>query len=313
MSRRQVPKKSSVVAHLEGLEPLTSDSSSSGTYEGDESGDDTNDNSNDIPVRFRGKTIYQIFDVPSTATEAEIQRAYRRQALRCHPDVSSAPTATAEFQYLCRCHEILTNTDSRAYYDRTGRVDFESTSSSSPSSATAYWHSVFNKVTIQGIDAYQRQYVGSETEKVDLRAAYLKHGGNLECIFESVPFASAAHADRLCALLNILCGAKISKMAIRDLKRELTQLEHQEAEEVAATTTPTTLTSATSSASPSVRQPRLLLTEQQPNDNPSSSLVCEVPDLATQLRRRQHERLKQTRGLFDLDYKRKSSTPGAMK
>ena len=37
--------------------------------------------------------LYGVLGVPPTATYEDIQRAYRKQALRCHPDKNSTPEA----------------------------------------------------------------------------------------------------------------------------------------------------------------------------------------------------------------------------
>jgi len=280
-----------------------------------------------VPPRFRGKTLYAIFAIEPTAIKADISRAYRRQALSCHPDLNASATATAEFQYLSRCHEILSDPERRALYDESGSIeDIPSglggfANATTPThGAEAYWHSVFPKVTVQGIESYRERYLGSETERTDLCAAYSKYDGDLECIFESVPFASASSVVRLCGLLNSLCHANISSAKLRKFARSLEMAESQEATEAAEHVAADL--QARRSLEPAARA-RLL-----PSTNHSSCSSCTVAiqaaaaandhmadtdnmtdtDLATQLRRRLNQRMKATRGILSLTKKQQPSS-----
>lgn len=50
---------------------------------------------------------YRVLGVPPQATEAEIKRAYRRLAQRCHPDVSKEPEAEERFKILSEAYATL--------------------------------------------------------------------------------------------------------------------------------------------------------------------------------------------------------------
>lgn len=75
------------------------------------------------PACFQGKSYYEILNVPKTATKEEIKKAYRRCALRHHPDQNQSPTATEEFQYLAKVHETLYDEKKRRFYDQCGDSD----------------------------------------------------------------------------------------------------------------------------------------------------------------------------------------------
>ena len=66
-------------------------------------------------------TYYDILGVEVTATDVELKKAYRKQAIRLHPDKNgNDPKAAEKFQELGEAYGILKNKDSRALYDEMG-------------------------------------------------------------------------------------------------------------------------------------------------------------------------------------------------
>ncbi|XP_058792274.1 dnaJ homolog subfamily C member 17 [Phymastichus coffea] len=63
--------------------------------------------------------LYEIIGIASTATVEEIKKAYRKQALKCHPDKNpDNPKAAEEFRQLTKVLEVLTDVSARAAYDK---------------------------------------------------------------------------------------------------------------------------------------------------------------------------------------------------
>lgn len=64
---------------------------------------------------------YDILGVEPTATDLELKKAYRKQAIRLHPDKNANdPNAAAKFQDLGEAYGILKDPESRAAYDELG-------------------------------------------------------------------------------------------------------------------------------------------------------------------------------------------------
>ncbi|CEG46417.1 Molecular chaperone (DnaJ superfamily) [Plasmopara halstedii] len=66
------------------------------------------------------KTHYEVLAVQQNATESEIKKAYRKLALKLHPDKNSAPGAEDAFKAVGKAFAVLSDHDKRAHYDRYG-------------------------------------------------------------------------------------------------------------------------------------------------------------------------------------------------
>ena len=67
------------------------------------------------------RDYYEILEIDRNASEAEIKKAYRKQAIRFHPDKNPHDhTAEDKFKEAAEAYEILSNPDKRARYDRYG-------------------------------------------------------------------------------------------------------------------------------------------------------------------------------------------------
>ncbi len=69
-----------------------------------------------------GQNLYTVLGVPSTATQADINAAYKRKARELHPDVNSAHDAEERFKELVAAYETLGDEEKRARYDAFGRL-----------------------------------------------------------------------------------------------------------------------------------------------------------------------------------------------
>ena len=65
---------------------------------------------------------YKVLGVERTATKDDIKRAYRKLALDCHPDVNTGDEAQERFISIGEAYEVLSDTEKRQCYDRTGHA-----------------------------------------------------------------------------------------------------------------------------------------------------------------------------------------------
>src|SRR5262245_36282293 len=66
------------------------------------------------------KDYYTTLGVTKSASQEEIQRAYRKLARKYHPDVNKTPDAEDKFKDIGEAYEVLKDPDKRAKYDRYG-------------------------------------------------------------------------------------------------------------------------------------------------------------------------------------------------
>ncbi len=69
------------------------------------------------------RDYYEVLGVTREATEAEIKKAYRKLALKYHPDRNpDDPEAEARFKEASEAYSVLSDADKRAMYDRFGHA-----------------------------------------------------------------------------------------------------------------------------------------------------------------------------------------------
>jgi molecular chaperone DnaJ len=72
------------------------------------------------------RDYYKVLDVPRTATEAQVKQAYRRLAMKYHPDRNpSDRDAEDRFKEAKEAYEVLTDAHKRAVYDQHGHAGIE--------------------------------------------------------------------------------------------------------------------------------------------------------------------------------------------
>ncbi|HYM02642.1 MAG TPA: DnaJ domain-containing protein, partial [Stellaceae bacterium] len=72
------------------------------------------------------RDYYKVLDVPRSATEAQVKQAYRRLAMKYHPDRNpNDRDAEERFKEAKEAYEVLTDAHKRALYDQHGHAGIE--------------------------------------------------------------------------------------------------------------------------------------------------------------------------------------------
>jgi DnaJ homolog subfamily C member 9 len=141
---------------------------------------------------------YEVLELEKDATADDVKKAYRKMALKHHPDKVTAENkeaANQHFQEIAFAYAILSDERRRERYDRTG-----STSEVLEDEEDFNWLSFYREqfadaLTTENITTFSQKYKGSDEERQDLLKAYTEHEGNLGHIYQTVMLSDVLEDD----------------------------------------------------------------------------------------------------------------------
>src|SRR5437762_4003521 len=89
-------------------------------------GDDATADMTGVNVGMAKRCFYDVLGVERTADESELKSAFRKLAMKWHPDKNPGDkTSEVRFKEINEAYEVLKDPQKRAAYDRFGHAAFE--------------------------------------------------------------------------------------------------------------------------------------------------------------------------------------------
>lgn len=160
--------------------------------------------------KFYGtRDIYKLFEVDKDAPEKEIKKAYYKLSLRVHPDrvkENEKEEATEKFKVLSKIYSVLSEKDKRALYNEKGIIDDDDDDSLGAKWMTM-WQQFFKPITDEDITNFEKNYVGSELERNDIKKAYENGQGCINYMMNCVPFMDCEDEPRIAEIVKEMIAA----------------------------------------------------------------------------------------------------------
>ncbi|KAI1118281.1 DnaJ domain-containing protein [Nemania sp. NC0429] len=141
---------------------------------------------------------YQVLGLERTATADQVKSAYRKLALKNHPDKVSADDkqkAHETFQSIAFAYAVLSDPTRRKRYDETGSTSESIVDSDGFSWSDFYREQFRDAISNDAIEKFAAQYKASDEERDDILAAYEEHEGDMDAIYETVMLSNVLEDD----------------------------------------------------------------------------------------------------------------------
>ncbi|KAI9654248.1 MAG: hypothetical protein M1821_006776 [Bathelium mastoideum] len=133
---------------------------------------------------------YYVLDLPKDATPEQIKTAYRKSALKHHPDKAPSEhkdAAHTRFQEIAFAYAILSDARRRQRYDTTGRTEESLDIEDDDFDWTSFYREQFQDVvTGAKLAEFRAEFKGGAEERSALLAAYTAAEGDLDAVYEEV-------------------------------------------------------------------------------------------------------------------------------
>ncbi|GCB18810.1 uncharacterized protein C167.05 [Aspergillus awamori] len=151
-----------------------------------------------IIPRHRVLDLYELLGVDEKATQDQIRAAYKKKALKHHPDKappSKKEEANTKFQQIAYAYAVLSDERRREIFDRTGSTEEALQEDDGFDWMEFYREQFATAIDVDAIDKLKQEYQGSEEEVNDILQAYELHRGDMDRIYESVMLCNVIDDD----------------------------------------------------------------------------------------------------------------------
>lgn len=121
------------------------------------------------------KDYYEILGVSRDASQAEIKKAYRRLALKYHPDRNKSKEAEEKFKEISEAYAVLSDPEKRRLYDMYGHAGIDERYSQEDIFRSARFEDIFADLGFGGIDRiFDIFFGGGAARRAPARGADLR-------------------------------------------------------------------------------------------------------------------------------------------
>ncbi len=165
------------------------------------------------------KNYYTLLGVPSSASKKELTIAYRRLALKLHPDLSRKNNFSADFREINEAYKVLTNPRLRELHDRSIKPNkTKSRESRHPVSLITKYKERYWPLIIQVIKKLTQNMPHKFYSDLELSRTLAEDGGYQEFAFQIIDQDSLGNEILKEKKLKISIPPKVSNGTILHLK-----------------------------------------------------------------------------------------------
>ncbi|KAL7951879.1 hypothetical protein V8C42DRAFT_305487 [Trichoderma barbatum] len=141
---------------------------------------------------------YEVLGLERTATADQVKSAYRKAALKNHPDKvpeSQKEKAHETFQSIAFAYAVLSDPARRKRYDTTGSTSESIVDSEGFNWSDYYREQYKDSISEDAIKKFAEKYKRSDEEKDDLLIAYEECEGDMDQVYERVMLSDVTEDD----------------------------------------------------------------------------------------------------------------------
>jgi len=142
---------------------------------------------------------YIVLNLEKDASADQVKTAYRKAALKHHPDKASSEdkdAAHTKFQEIAFAYAVLSDERRRKRYDTTGRTEDTLDLEDDEFDWASFYREQFaNVITGEAIEKFSNEFKGSAEEKEAILEAYTDNEGDMNAVYENVMLSNPADDD----------------------------------------------------------------------------------------------------------------------